>query len=97
MNVGIILYETTDPRMADFMDNLDRVNALAEATPGFVWRLTGEGNNATDIRPAQDPFFRLDVHRRDTELVSSTMSIADAPDAVSVFLHKFERYATCWF
>jgi len=61
MNVGTILYETTDPRMADFMDNLDRVNALAEATPGFVWRLTGEGNNATDIRPAQDPFFLVNM------------------------------------
>lgn len=61
MNVGTILYETTDPQMADFMDNLDRVNALAESTPGFVWRLTGEGNNATDIRPATDPMFLVNM------------------------------------
>lgn len=61
MNVGTILYETTDPRMADFMNNLDRINALAEATPGFVWRLTGEGNNATDIRPAADPMFLVNM------------------------------------
>jgi hypothetical protein len=33
MNVATALYETSDPRMADFMDNLDRVNALAEAAP----------------------------------------------------------------
>lgn len=61
MNVGTILYETTDPRMADFMNNLDRVNALAESTPGFIWRLTGEGNNATDIRPAADPYFLVNM------------------------------------
>jgi hypothetical protein len=34
---------------ADFMDALDRVNARAEASPGFVWRLAGEGGDATDI------------------------------------------------
>jgi hypothetical protein len=61
MNVGTILYETTDPRMADFMDNLDQVNAMAERMPGFVWRLTGEGNNATDIRPAADPHFLVNM------------------------------------
>ena len=61
MNVGTILYETTDPRMADFMNNLDRINALAETTPGFIWRLTGEGNNATDIRPAADPMFLVNM------------------------------------
>lgn len=61
MNVGTILYETTDSRMADFMNNLDRINALAETTPGFIWRLTGEGNNATDIRPAADPMFLVNM------------------------------------
>ena len=61
MNVGTALYDLTDPRMADFMNNLDRVNALAEATPGFVWRLTGEGNNATDIKPSEDPRFIVNM------------------------------------
>jgi Domain of unknown function (DUF3291) len=61
MNVGTALYETNDPRMADFMNNLDRVNALADVSPGFVWRLTGEGNNATDIRPVEDPLFLVNM------------------------------------
>jgi hypothetical protein len=43
------------PENADFHANLDRINALAEAQPGFVWRLTGEGNNATDIAAFDDP------------------------------------------
>ena len=40
--------------MAAFMDNLDRVNAIAERTEGFVWRLKDDSNNATAIRPAGD-------------------------------------------
>lgn len=37
--------------MADFVANLDRINALAEQSPGFRWRLVGDGANATDLRP----------------------------------------------
>ena len=36
MNVGTILYDLADPRMKGFVDNLERINALAEASPGFV-------------------------------------------------------------
>jgi hypothetical protein len=39
------------PRMADFVANLDRINALAESSPGFVWRLQTEQGNATALRP----------------------------------------------
>ena len=49
VNIGKFRYPTTDPRMAEFMDNLDRINALAERSPGFVWRLVGDNNNATDF------------------------------------------------
>lgn len=34
-----------DPVNADFEAALDQVNAVAEASPGFVWRMTGEGEN----------------------------------------------------
>ena len=37
------------PRLADFTAAIDRVNAVAERAPGFVWRLVGDGNGATDI------------------------------------------------
>ncbi|MEL7182899.1 MAG: DUF3291 domain-containing protein [Pseudomonadota bacterium] len=49
LNVGYARYPLDDPRIAAFMDNLDRVNALAERSPGFVWRLKSDGGNATDI------------------------------------------------
>jgi hypothetical protein len=37
--------------MADFVANLDRINALAEQAPGFVWRLQDSEGNATALRP----------------------------------------------
>src|SRR6201988_828890 len=55
LNIGRLRYPTDDPRMADFMNNLDFVNGIAERTPGFVWRLKDESNNATAIRPFADP------------------------------------------
>lgn len=38
VNIAIARYAYDDPRFAGFTDNLDRIYALAEATPGFVWR-----------------------------------------------------------
>jgi len=55
LNIGRFRYPTDDPRMADFMNNLDRVNALAERSAGFVWRLKDESGNATNFRPFPDP------------------------------------------
>lgn len=38
-----------DPVMKEFVENLDPINALAEESPGFVWRLKEDGGNATSI------------------------------------------------
>jgi Domain of unknown function (DUF3291) len=43
-----------DPIMQEFVDNLDAVNALAESSEGFVWRLKEENNNATSFNPYND-------------------------------------------
>lgn len=40
--------------MADFVNNLDRINELADSSEGFVWRLMGDGNDATSLRPFDD-------------------------------------------
>ena len=55
INIGRLVAPQGDPRVQPFFDALDRVNELAENSPGFVWRLKGEGNNATDIRATTDP------------------------------------------
>lgn len=43
-----------DPIMEKFVAQLDEVNALAEGSPGFVWRLKDESNNATNLNPYHD-------------------------------------------
>ena len=42
-----------DPIMAEFMANLERINALGDASPGFVWRLQDDSGNATAL---EQPF-----------------------------------------
>jgi len=54
LNVGIIRGPMDSPVMADFAANLERINALAERSPGFVWRLQTEDGDATAIRPFED-------------------------------------------
>jgi hypothetical protein len=54
LNVSRILAPLDSPVMAGFVDNLDKINALAEMSPGFVWRLKDDGNNATSIRMYDD-------------------------------------------
>jgi Domain of unknown function (DUF3291) len=55
VNLGIIRGPMDSPVMAEFAASLARINALAEATPGFVWRLQTEAGDATAIRPFDDP------------------------------------------
>jgi hypothetical protein len=54
VNIGLIKGPLDGPIMAGFVERLDEINALADGSPGFVWRLqTGEGN-ATYVRPYDD-------------------------------------------
>jgi len=43
-----------DPIMKEFVTNLDRINDLAEHSPGFIWRLKDESNNASSFNPFND-------------------------------------------
>ncbi len=62
INVGRLKAPVDHPMIADFKGNLDRINALADGMPGFVWRLVGEGNDATDIQPRpDDPLFAINM------------------------------------
>jgi hypothetical protein len=51
VNIGRVKAPTDDPRMAGFMNRLDEINALADRSPGFVWRLQTSAGNATYFRP----------------------------------------------
>lgn len=54
LNIALLKAPLESPLLADFVANLERVNALAEATPGFVWRLKTEAGDATALRPFGD-------------------------------------------
>ena len=54
-NIAKFLLPQDHPANADFVNNLDRVNAIAEAQPGFIWRFTGSGNDALDVQAFDDP------------------------------------------
>jgi Domain of unknown function (DUF3291) len=55
LNIGIIKGPMDSPVMADFAAGLERINALAERSGGFVWRLQTEEGDATSIRPFSNP------------------------------------------
>lgn len=66
-----------DPIMADFVAQIDHINALAEAAPGFIWRLKSDTGNALDIQAYDDPRFIVN------------MSVWESIDA----LHQFTYYS----
>ena len=61
INVARLRYPLDDPRVADFVDNLDAVNALAERSEGFIWRLKDESGNATQIAAYDDPMIIVNM------------------------------------
>jgi len=54
LNIARMKAPLESPSMADFVANLDRINALAERSPGYVWRLQTEEGDATALRPLGD-------------------------------------------
>ncbi|MGI9436830.1 MAG: DUF3291 domain-containing protein [Geminicoccaceae bacterium] len=55
VNIARARYPIDDSRFADFINQLDEINALADKAPGFVWRLQDESGNATNFQPYDDP------------------------------------------
>jgi hypothetical protein len=76
LNIAHAKAPLDDPLLADFMAQLDAVNAMAEASPGFVWRLKTDSGNATDLRAYDDP--RMIVN----------MSVWESIDALFAFTYK---------
>jgi hypothetical protein len=54
LNVVALREPLESPALADFVANLARIDAIADASPGFVWRLQTEEGNATSLRPLGD-------------------------------------------
>lgn len=60
VNVGRLLAPLDSPQLADFVAQLPAINAVAEGTPGFVWRMVDDdGADATQLRPSDDPMLLI--------------------------------------
>jgi ring-1,2-phenylacetyl-CoA epoxidase subunit PaaC len=79
INLARLSAPLESPALADFVAQLDQVNAVAEASPGFVWRLKDENNNATALR-----FFGDDM------IVN--LSIWDDVDTLKTFAYQTREH-----
>jgi hypothetical protein len=95
INIAKLLAPIDDPLIADFVADLDRINALAEGSPGFVWRLKDDNNNATSFNPFQDPLIIVNISV--WENLESLKNFAYRSDHLEVFMKRvkwFERMQT---
>ena len=82
VNIGRLRAPVDDPLIADFVAGLDRINALADSAPGFVWRLQTEDGNATAIRPVDDD-----------ELLAINLSVWESVEALADFVYRSDHVA----
>ena len=61
LNIARAKYPLDAPEIKDFVDNLDVVNATAEQSKGFVWRLKDESGDATNIQAFDDPSLLINM------------------------------------
>ncbi|MGW2720990.1 DUF3291 domain-containing protein [Streptomyces sp. NPDC001492] len=61
VNIGRLKAPLDSPQLKDFVDNLDPVNADADAADGFVWRLESDSGNATDVPVLGDEWLIINM------------------------------------
>jgi hypothetical protein len=76
VNIARMLAPLDDPQMAAFVAALEPVNALADASAGFVWRLQDEAGDATGFRPFEDPAMLIN------------MSVWESVEALAAFVYR---------
>ena len=81
VNIGRLRAPLEDPLMEGFRSQLAPINALADRTPGFVWRLQTEDGNATAIRPFAD------------ERMAINLSVWESLQALQRFVYASEHVA----
>lgn len=75
-NIGRIVAPLDSEQLQGFVDGLEPVNAVADAAPGFVWRLQTDEGDATAIRPYDD------------DLMLVNMSVWESVETLSEFVYR---------
>jgi hypothetical protein len=81
LNIARFRLPLDDPEMAGFVEALDPLNAIADAAPGFVWRLQTEEGNATSI------------HAFDDDLLLINMSVWESVEALAAYVYGPDHVA----
>jgi hypothetical protein len=81
VNIGRLVAPLDSPRLADFVAGLEPVNAVADAAPGFVWRLQTEDGDATALRAFED-----DAEGADGGILLN-MSVWESVEALASFVY----------
>jgi hypothetical protein len=81
VNIGRLVAPLDHPQLADFAAALDPVNAVADAAPGFVWRLQTEDGNATALR-----VFEEDAEGADGGILLN-MSVWESVEALAAYVY----------
>ena len=90
LNVARLLAPLEAPQISGYRDNLERVNALADAAPGFLWRATGTGFDSHAAAQDIDPW------------ILANMSLWESAEALAAFAYRsdhrhFVRDGHQWF
>ena len=80
-NVAKIRFDLDDPRMADFVDNLEKINGLGDRSPGFVWRHQTDTGDSTSERIFDDHDILLNF------------TIWDSVEALRAYTYKSDHTA----
>jgi hypothetical protein len=83
VNIGRFRAPIDSPVMEGFRKQLDPINALADRSPGFVWRLQTEDGNATAIRPYEGD-----------DLMAINLSVWETLESLQQFVYKSHHVQT---
>jgi len=101
LNVARLAAPIDSPQLADFVANLDRINALADEAPGFVWRYVSvEGDTTESELFGNDMLVNLSVWENLEALRSYVYNeghLEIMRRRKEWFLHTTEAYMTLWW
>lgn len=101
LNIAQLLAPLESAQLKDFVDNLERINTLAEQSNGFVWRLQTPAGDATALRPfGEDVIVNLSVWQNVESLQQFVYRSAHAPIMSrrrEWFTRMAEAYMVLWW
>ncbi|MEM7094491.1 MAG: DUF3291 domain-containing protein [Actinomycetota bacterium] len=84
LNLGLFQYPLDAPEMAPFVAALDRINAIADASPGFIWRLTDDDGG---------PSSNVEVPGADDPLLASNLSVWTDLESLRDFMYRSDHFS----